>query len=225
MPFEPLRKSTLNMMGNGPDDAIAHEWPADLQAVAQQLTDDAQYLATRYPSAAAAAVVAREIDKRASVTASEAHARLRRSRPFWQQAVAAVIFMGVGGAATAMAIYSRSSDGVPTSHKLRRGTVTDGETSGSEVSGSGILNEEANSVGVQAVGFNTRPVQKANLSEVEMLRIQTAAFEKVIRKLQDELDRRDKQQAEMKQTLELLRQEVSQLHARLSEAPPDDKNK
>ncbi len=85
-------------------------------------------------------------------------------------------------------------------------------------------NENVQSFGVQAVGLNTAPAPRTNLSEVEMLRIQSAAFEQVIRKLQDELARRDKQQTEMQQTLESLRDEVHDLRQRINESQPSTKD-
>ncbi|HTQ38556.1 MAG TPA: hypothetical protein VMJ32_05985 [Pirellulales bacterium] len=229
MSIEPPRKSILQMTGHESDDSSADEWPDDLQAVAQQLTDDAQFLAARYPATVAAAAVAREVDKRQIVLPLETRLAVRRPRPFWQQAAAAVLFMGLGGAATAITIYSRSAGNGPVPHALHSPVASSeasgSETSGSKASGSGAVSDDENSVGVQAVGFNTVPAARTTLSEVEMLRIQSAAFEQVIRKLQDELARRDKEQADMQQTLESLRKEVSELRQRVNEAPPAGKDK
>src|SRR5262249_6758446 len=76
-------------------------------------------------------------------------------------------------------------------------------------------------VEVREVGFNSTAPQRSVLSELDMLRIQSAAFEQVIRKLQDELARREQAEAETHRTVESLRQEVRELRQQLNQKAPD----
>jgi prefoldin subunit 5 len=52
-----------------------------------------------------------------------------------------------------------------------------------------------------------------------MLRIQLGAFEQVIHRLQDELDRRAKSEAETIKTIELLSREIEKLRHQLQSHP------
>jgi hypothetical protein len=74
-----------------------------------------------------------------------------------------------------------------------------------------------NPAGVQEVGFD-RAAPRVKLTEVEMLRIQLDAFEKVIRRLQDELAERQKSEAQTTQLVELLRHEIDDLRLQLDDA-------
>jgi len=75
---------------------------------------------------------------------------------------------------------------------------------------------------VREVGFNPTPAARPTLTEVEMLRIQLGAFDQVIRKLQDELARREKSQADSDKVLESLRREVDSLRGQLEASKRDE---
>jgi hypothetical protein len=73
-----------------------------------------------------------------------------------------------------------------------------------------------NPAGVQEVSFD-RDAPRAKLTEVEMLRIQLDAFEKVIRRLQDQLADRQKSEAQTNHLVELLRHEIDDLRQQLDD--------
>jgi uncharacterized coiled-coil protein SlyX len=80
-----------------------------------------------------------------------------------------------------------------------------------------------NPAGVQEVSFD-RDAPRAKLTEVEMLRIQLDAFEKVIRRLQDQLADRQKSEAQTNHLVELLRHEIDDLRQQLDDGdrtPPE----
>ncbi|HZZ30183.1 MAG TPA: hypothetical protein VFE46_19450 [Pirellulales bacterium] len=196
------------------DDSLSDDLTDDLKAVAEQLVDDAQFLAARYPA------------RTFNMPAFAAPASLAsNSQPgtwfsFGKKAIAAVLLIAVGSVATVVAIHWQAPDSVAKNHVA--GAVMPDFFN--EMSPHANPADSLN-FGVHEVGANMVPPARASLSEVEMLQIQTAAFEQVIRKLQDELVRRDQQQTEMRQTLDLLRQEVSDLRQRLNEPPHSDKAK
>jgi hypothetical protein len=226
MPSKPTNP-TWHIVSSGPDESLTADLPEDLQAVAQQLADDAQYLAARYPATVAADQFAQatELQVTANGTMPAAAALTTHTWSLWQKAAAAVLLIGFGSAVTALAMHAWRPT-APTNNELRSGSIFGSQTVADVKAGAGTTTDEtSSSIGVQAVGFNTAPPAKSNLTEVEMLRIQSAAFEQVIHKLQDELNRRDKQQAEMQQAIDSLRQEIHELHQRLGEPPPADKDK
>jgi S1-C subfamily serine protease len=75
------------------------------------------------------------------------------------------------------------------------------------------VQNHAGEVGIQ----NDQSAARSPGDELEMLKIQLAAFEKVIGRFQAELRRRDKQQAETDEVLESLRGEVDSLRKELTE--------
>jgi hypothetical protein len=217
MPFN-SRKPDWNIVTSDSDDPLTAQLSSDLQIVAEQLSDDAQFLAERYPAADIAEKFARSVELQ--VAASQATASHWR---IWQKLVAAAVLIAIGSAGTAIALHWSNSSG-PTHASL----IAASDSGSSKTETGGTLNgsaagETESSFGVRTVGLNTTPTSRNNLSEVEMLQIQTTAFEQVIHKLQDELVRRDKQQTEMQQTLEALRQEVHDLRQQLNESQPADK--
>jgi hypothetical protein len=171
------------------------ELPDDLCAVADQLIDDAEHLESQYPPRSALALPALPAAK--SRTA------------IWRRATAAVLLIAVGAGAALLAqrlFASRESAINPMA--ARR------EPLAMESPKAGAL--PANSAGVQEVSFD-RDAPRPKLTEVEMLRIQLDAFEKVIRKLQDELTERQKSEAQTRQLVELLRHEIDDLRQQLDE--------
>ncbi len=69
------------------------------------------------------------------------------------------------------------------------------------------------------------PAARSPGNELEMLRIQLDAFERVISRLQAELKRRDQQQSETDQLVESLRREVESLRKQQGEKPPAGGNR
>jgi hypothetical protein len=84
----------------------------------------------------------------------------------------------------------------------------------------GVQTEVRNSQGVEEVGFGTAPAAgRMARDELSMLRTQLMAFEKVIKRLQLELERRDELQARTEAQLQELTDEVVTLRGRISEEP------
>jgi hypothetical protein len=169
--------------------------PDDLQAVADQLTDDAHHLQSQFPA-------------RLAPPAPALLAKSSRTPP-WRRAAAAVLLIGVGAGAVIVAQHLASSrDSAVVNSPLNRRAPLATET----------LDQSTppNPVSVQEVSFD-RTAPRAKLTEVEMLRIQLDAFEKVIRRLQDELADRQKSEAQTKQFVDLLRHEIDDLRRQLED--------
>jgi len=80
--------------------------------------------------------------------------------------------------------------------------------------------EVRNSQGVEEVGFGAAPAAgRMARDELSMLRTQLTAFEKVIERLQLELERRDELQARTESQLQELTDELVKLRGRKSEEP------
>jgi hypothetical protein len=171
------------------------ELPDDLQAVADQLTDDAHHLESQFPARLAPSAPAAPAESSCAAA--------------WRRAAAAVLLIGVGAGGVIVAQHLTSSHeaGVVISPLDRRAPLA-AETRDQSM--------PPNPAGVQEVSFD-RDAPRAKLTEVEMLRIQLDAFEKVIRRLQDELAERQKSEAQTKQLVELLRHEIDDLRRQLDE--------
>ena len=76
----------------------------------------------------------------------------------------------------------------------------------------------ANPLGLQEVGVDPSRARPAR-SELEMLQIQVAAFEEVIRRLQGELQARQAAQADTNKLVAELREEIAQLRRQMDRAP------
>ena len=166
------------------------ELPADLQAVADQLTDDAHHLELQFPA-------------RLRPPPPAAPARLARAAS-WPRAAAAVLLIGLGagGAVLAQRLMS-PREAANVNSPVDRQAPLAAETPDQSAA-------PPNPAGVQEVSFD-RDAPRAKLTEVEMLRIQLDAFEKVIRRLQDQLAERQKSEAQTNQLVELLRHEIDDL--------------
>jgi hypothetical protein len=176
-------------------DAEEADLPGDLSLLAEQLTDDAVHLAEHYPAKVGAPVV-------------PVASRWKLMRPV----AAAMILIAAGSGTTVVAL-----------RPWKPAEVAQVETSGGNSArekGAAVVQHDSDqstpsaespSFEVRAVAFNPPAATGSKLSEVQMLRIQVTAFEQVIHRLQDELARRDKSQAEMDKLVEGLRQEVEQL--------------
>src|SRR5262249_38159868 len=131
-------------------------------------------------------------------------------RSHWLHAAVAMLFLAAGSAGTLLLLrwsgQTEIASGAPP-RNIQQGPseIADALAAASEH--------------VREVGVNMAPAPRSALSEVEMLRIQSTAFEQVIRKLQDELARRHAEQAETQRMLESLRQEVTELRDRLDRQP------
>jgi hypothetical protein len=166
----------------------------DLQAVADQLADDAQHLESRFPARLRPAIPAAAASSRAAS---------------WRRTAAAVLLIGVGagGAVLAQHLISPREVARPNARVDRHAALT-AETPDQPI-------DPPNPAGVQEVSFD-RDAPRAKLTEVEMLRIQLDAFEKVIRRLQDQLAERQKSEAQTNQLVELLRHEIDDLRRQLN---------
>jgi hypothetical protein len=177
------------------------ELPADLQTIAERLSAEATELATRFP---------------ASPTG---FAKTKApSTSFRFGAAAILIGIAAGSAMLGWSLH------VPRELSKTEGNRAFAETSRSEMPPRPMIippspNLLGNSSGVQEVGFVPSDPKSSKLSEVEMLRIQLSAFEQVIRRLQDELDRRAKSEAETTKTIELLSREIEKLRHQLQSHP------
>jgi len=193
-------KPHLNVLGADDDARIRRvqssesELPDDLRAVADQLIDDAEHLRSRFPASQALSSFPEYASKRPTT--------------IWLRAAAAVLLIGIGAGAGVLAERYLPTRGVAAVNPRadRR------DPSPIEASTQAALPQ--NSAGVQEVSFD-RDAPRPKLTEVEMLRIQLDAFEKVIRKLQDELTERQKSEAQTKQLVDLLRQEIDDLRRQL----------
>jgi len=226
----------------------------DLVELALQLGDDAAFLAARYPAAkfapaqvdsAHAAVAPQRRD-------TPWHRRARRLSPV---AAGILLAVGVGLLATnhvadaplatenleneilkkqpgdlvELAVdrgdQSNSTeiplenDGPGAAHR-RPGLL---ESNALAVDGGEIENRTQ---GVEEVGFGAAPAaRRMARDELSMLRTQLMAFEKVIQRLQLELERRDELQRQTESQLRELTEEVAKLRGRKSEVPeasPDE---
>jgi hypothetical protein len=171
------------------------ELPGDLQAVADQLTDDARHLESKFPG-------------RLAAQAAASPAKSSRAAS-WRRAAAAMLLIGAGAGGVIVAQRLASS---------RESTAVDSTVDRRVPLAAETLDQAAppNPAGVQEVSFD-RTAPRAKLTEVEMLRIQLDAFEKVIRRLQDELAERQQSEAQTKQLVDLLRHEIDGLRRQLDE--------
>ncbi len=173
--------------------------PGDLAILAEQLTDDANHLAAQYPA---------PLGLRAIQTGTH--------RPTLNRIAAAVVLVAVGAGGAVVAIHPWKAA------KMAKVEVVGGQPSADRIANgerpaaaAEVSPDDSRSVEVREVAFTPPAQSGSNLNEVQMLRIQLTAFEQVIHKLQDELARRDKSQAETDKVVEQLRQEVDQLRRQL----------
>jgi hypothetical protein len=202
MPYKPNWNVVRAELGDCRADFEAHsvqpneaEFPDDLQAVAVQLTDDARHLESQFPA-------------RLAPQARTGPAEWPRTAS-WRRAAAAVLLIGLGAGGVIVAQHLTSS---------RESTVVDSPHARRAPLAAETLDQAAppNPAGVQEVSFD-RDAPRAKLTEVEMLRIQLDAFEKVIRRLQEELAERQKSEAQTKQLVDLLRHEIDDLRRQLDD--------
>jgi len=171
------------------------ELPDDLQSVADQLTDDAQHLESRFPAPRRPAIPAAATSYRAAC---------------WRRAAAAALLIGVGaGGAVLVQHLTSPREAAKVNAPVDRHAALAADTSDRSIAPS-------NPAGVQEVSFD-RDAPRAKLTEVEMLRIQLDAFEKVIRRLQDQLAERQKSEAQTNQLVDLLRHEIDDLRRQLDD--------
>jgi hypothetical protein len=181
--------------------------PADLAALADQLGDDAEHLAGRYPAA--------------DLAGRRRLARDERSRSAnwirWSAAVAIIMIVvtwpSVGENLTSLQRRGdEPSAGKDALASVDRGMspIPDGATllkTPSEV-------DLASRSGIEPVSVSDEHLSQPRhppADELAMLRIQVSGFQKVIERLQDELAARDKSQAEMVKLIRSLQDEVAAL--------------
>ncbi len=180
--------------------------PADLVALADQLGDDADHLARRYPAADS------KVRHRTAPARRSASGRWIR----WSVAAAVIAII-----ATGPSVGERSTSSVRPDAAAREAIAQiDRGKSGSLVNAATLkaTNEwtVANGSGVEPVSIGDERLNQPRhlpADEVEMLRIQVSGFQKVIERLQDELAARDKSQAEMVKLIRSLQDEVATLKA------------
>jgi hypothetical protein len=212
----------------------------DLVELALQLGDDAAFLAARYPASQFASA-------QAAVTPPPPDAQWRlwalRLSP-----VAAVFLLAVsigllannhvaeiplateilkkqpgeqGELAVGRGDHSSSTeipleDGGPGVAQRRPGNMLESKA----LAADGGEIEVPNAQGVEEVGFGAPPAaSRMARDELSMLRTQLMAFEKVIKRLQLELERRDELQARTEAQLQELTEEVAKLRGLKSKAP------
>jgi hypothetical protein len=176
-------------------DKFESEWTPDLQTIADRLSAEATDLAAQFPAKQMVAV--RSISGR------------------WKIAAAAVLI----GITAGSAIFGWWQRGSVTVAKTEPGRAV-AEVAQSDVPrGASDLRPSpesfTNSAGVQEVGYAPAAPQSSKLSEFDMLRIQLSAFEQVIHRLQDELARRAKSEADTAKTIESLSREIELLRQQL----------
>jgi hypothetical protein len=173
------------------------ELPADLQTIAERLSTEAAELATRFPASPT-----RLPDTEAPKT------RFRFG------AAAVLIGVAAGSAALGWSLHA-PSEILKTApiHSVANTSNSDAPPRPMDLPSSPVWLE--NSSGVQEVGFLPPDPKSSKLSELEMLRIQLGAFEQVIHRLQDELDRRAKSETQTTKTIESLSREIEQLRRQL----------
>ena len=193
-----------NIIGSDGDDSAdrlsveehALDLSPELQTIADRLAGDAANLATQFPP--------RQLTE-----------QQRRVLSRWKIAAAAVLI------ATGSASMGWWLHGAAKINRLEpNGAVADADVAHSGASQTAAnahspLNLSDNPAGVQDVAYSAKAPQASKLSEFDMLRIQLGAFEQVIRRLQDELARRAKSEAETANTIESLRSEIEQLRHQL----------
>ncbi|HEY2883082.1 MAG TPA: hypothetical protein VGJ15_11625 [Pirellulales bacterium] len=201
--------------------------PAELRALAQQLVDDADYVAAGAPAG--------------GIKAVERSTRSSRQQFRFRKFAAAVALIAVGAAVATVA--SRPWENLQPIHPDAAATAKSDDSSNhsaatvakvaantieqrfAEIASKSLQappsDNPPRSAGVQEVGFNSAETARKNLNEMEMLRIQVSAFEQVIRRLQANLNRREQEQTETQKTIEVLRQEVTELRRQLDEHETD----
>jgi hypothetical protein len=203
----------------------------DLVELALQLGDDAAFLAARYPAAQFASA-------QAAVAPPPRDAQWRRwARRFSPVAAVFLLAVGIGLLATNHVAEIPLATEILKKQPGEQGELAVGrgdQTSSTEIpvedDGSGAAQRRSalleskglavdggeieipNSQGVEEVGFGAPPAAgRLARDELSMLRTQLMAFEKVIKRLQLELERRDELQARTDAQLKELTEEVARL--------------
>jgi hypothetical protein len=171
------------------------ELTPELLAIADRLTAEAADLAARFPAKQMVAV--RSIAAR------------------WKIAAAAVLV----GITASSAVFGWWLRGSITVAKAEPGRAVAEVAQSDLPRGVSDLRSSpesfTNSAGVQEVGYALAAPQSSKLSEFDMLRIQLSAFEQVIHRLQDELARRAKSEADTAKTIGSLSREIELLRQQL----------
>jgi hypothetical protein len=177
----------------------ALELSPELQTIADRLAGDAANLAAQFPP--------RQF--------TEQHRVLSR----WKIAAAAVL-IATGSASMGWWLHGAAKiNRLEPNRAVADANVAHADVSQTSAAAHSPLNLSDNPAGVQDVAYSATAPQASKLSEFDMLRIQLGAFEQVIRRLQDELARRAKSEAETANTIESLRSEIGQLRHQLQSQP------
>ena len=173
------------------------ELPADLQTIGDRLAREATELATRFPASPSQFAEAKRLPTR-----------------FRFGAAAILIGVAAGSAVLGWSLHAprnvvKAEPGRAIANRSTSASLQQAMNLPSPPDSMG------NSSGVQEVGFLRPDPKSSKLSEVEMLRIQLGAFEQVIHRLQDELDRRANSEAQTTATIESLSREIEQLRRQL----------
>jgi hypothetical protein len=178
-----------------PDERAVGESESDLspqmQAIAERLTAEATELAEHFPAS-----TPRLVERNASTV------RLRFA--------AALFGAAVAGASLGWWLH-RSHDVLTVQPGIAVANNSQTAVPQTPLRFSSTVELWQSPTGVQEVGYLPADPKSSKLSELEMLRIQLSAFEQVIRRLQDELNRREKSETETTKTIELLSREIEQL--------------
>jgi hypothetical protein len=210
MQFEPRLFSPEPTAPDAPSPSASNDLtaglPGDLALLAEQLHDDAAFLAERFPARAAAAP--------------------QRRRKWLAAAAAALLATGLGWTAWKVG-GSQSADAAVGN------IVTVPQPAASnlgEHAGLPIVREEEpalvgrlqREVSSNLVGVVPKPLPRTRnpaRDEAALLRRQVVAFEQVIERLQNELRARADQQTQTDATIAELRREIAELRSRLDAQP------
>lgn len=184
------------------DESFEANLPDDYQILAAQLTADADYLATKYPSPALEA------------SKTIGHER-RKSR--WRSLTAAALWL-IAGAGIGVVVAKQNlpapqpiaADKAPIEAPAIHTASHDHPAPNARLL-------PPNPAGIQEVAVSPMSTARPPLDEVKLLQIQIDAFEQVIRKLQDQLARKEAAEAQTAETIESLRQEIAVLRKALDE--------
>ena len=196
-----------NIIGSDGDDSAdrlsveehALDLSPELQTIADRLAGDAANLAAQFPP--------RQLTE------------LRWGLSRWKIA-AAVVLITTGSGAVGWWLHGAAKvNRLEPNRAVADADVAHSGASQTAADAHSPLNLSDNPAGVQDVAYSAKAPQASKLSEFDMLRIQLGAFEQVIRRLQDELARRAKSEAETANTIASLRSEIEQLRHQLQSQP------
>jgi hypothetical protein len=197
--------------------------PDDLAALSEQLAADAARLAERYPASG-----------RLHAKLAAAQSKLWRRRVWRWSSRAAALVASVAGAWWAAGQFELGSDRqAPTSARSiesqrdgyalrvnspspraeRRHFVSTDVPSSNRLPLEGRPDDHSQAVSAGPEDFDPPPLRHA--SEVELLHAQLEAYQSVIEAMQEELARREAQQAKTDEQLESLRRQVAELEQRI----------